>query len=112
MLSDSNWQVLDDLLVGIRREAEYMIGYPSTRIIDFSPLFPFLDYFLNNIGDPNLPSNFRLNTHKMEREVIAWFKSILRAGNGDIWGYVTGGGTEGNMYGIYLARELFPHGIV
>ncbi|MGL4931292.1 MAG: histidine decarboxylase, partial [Plesiomonas sp.] len=24
------------------------------------------------------------------------------------WGYVTNGGTEGNMFGCYLARELFP----
>ena len=24
-------------------------------------------------------------------------------------GYVTSGGTEGNMYGLYLARELFPN---
>ena len=112
MLSDSSQKVLDDLLAGFERDAKCMIGYPSTQIVDFSPLFPFLDYFINNIGDPNLPSNFRLNTHKMEREVISWIKSMLRAGDRDIWGYVTGGGTEGNMYGIYLARELFPNGIV
>ncbi len=28
------------------------------------------------------------------------------------WGYVTSGGTEGNMYGLYMARELFPDGRV
>ena len=28
------------------------------------------------------------------------------------WGYVTNGGTEGNMYGIFLGRELFPEGLV
>ena len=30
----------------------------------------------------------------------------------EMWGYVTNGGTEGNMYGLYLARELFPDGVV
>ena len=24
----------------------------------------------------------------------------------DAWGYVTAGGTEGNMYGIYVGREM------
>ncbi|MEK7082759.1 MAG: histidine decarboxylase, partial [Patescibacteria group bacterium] len=28
------------------------------------------------------------------------------------WGYVTNGGTEGNMYGLYLARESLPQGRV
>jgi histidine decarboxylase len=28
------------------------------------------------------------------------------------WGYVTNGGTEGNLYGLYLARELYPKGVV
>jgi histidine decarboxylase len=30
----------------------------------------------------------------------------------DTWGYVTTGGTEGNMYGLYLARELLPRGLL
>ena len=30
----------------------------------------------------------------------------------DAWGYVTSGGTEGNMYGLYLARELHPEGML
>ena len=27
----------------------------------------------------------------------------------DAWGYMTSGGTEGNMYWLYLAREMFPN---
>ena len=27
------------------------------------------------------------------------------------WGYVTGGGTEGNMYGLYLGRQTFPDAV-
>jgi histidine decarboxylase len=89
-----------------------MIGYPSTRIADFSPLYPFLSLFLNNIGDPNIDNIFRIHTHDLEREVIDWFKIVLRATGSNVWGYVTSGGTEGNMYGIYLARECYPEGIV
>ena len=30
----------------------------------------------------------------------------------ETWGYCTNGGTEGNMYGLFLAREIYPKGIV
>ena len=112
-LSDSGKKTLQQLLAGIQSDADHMLGYPAGgHLVNFSPLYPFLDQFLNNIGDPYTPSTFRINTHDIECEVIAWFKKILHADNRDVWGYVTGGGTEGNMYGIYLARELFPNGIV
>lgn len=112
ILLPGDQQRLDDLLRRFTDDAQHMIGYPGTHIIDFSPLAPFFEFFLNNIGDPYSASTFRLNTHEFEREVVAWFKHILRAEETDVRGYVTGGGTEGNMYGMYLARELLPGGIV
>ena len=44
--------------------------------------------------------------------MLASFAELLRAEPDDWWGYVTNGGTEGNLYGLYLARELHPSGIV
>lgn len=44
--------------------------------------------------------------------MLAFFADLLRAPTDDWWGYVTNGGTEGNLYGLYLARELHPRGIV
>lgn len=103
---------LTQLYDRLKSDSARMIGYPSTQIVDFSPLYPFMDFFINNIGDPCVANTFRINTHEIEREVIAWFRKILNAGGQDVWGYVTGGGTEGNMYGVYLAREMLPGGIV
>ncbi|MBL1147056.1 MAG: histidine decarboxylase [Pseudomonadota bacterium] len=103
---------LDALLKRTKDEATHMLGYPSTHLLDFSPLLPFMDTSFNNIGDPFAPSSYRINTHDLEREVIAWFKTILHAPEDGVWGYVTSGGTEGNMYGMYLAREFLPGGIV
>ena len=48
----------------------------------------------------------------MEREVIGLFADMMRLPRDDAWGYVTSGGTEGNMYGLYIGRETFPDGIV
>ena len=57
-------------------------------------------------------SNYRVNTHEAERQVIKRIAEIFNAPKDNYWGYVTNGGTEGNLYGLYLARELYPEGLV
>ena len=44
--------------------------------------------------------------------MLAFFSELMNAPDDGVWGYVTNGGTEGNMYGIYLGREIFPNGMV
>jgi histidine decarboxylase len=63
------------------------------------------------VGDPFNSTNYRLNTQDFEREVLADFARYTRAPENEWWGYVNNGGTEGNMYGLYVARELYPEGI-
>ena len=109
LLTDSEVQGrLDRLLSTVRSADARQVGYPTNQRFDYSPLLPFLDYSLNNVGDPFHDSNYWANTHEFEREVIAHFARLLRIPPDEAWGYVTSGGTEGNMYGLYLARELFP----
>jgi histidine decarboxylase len=96
----------------LEREAHQFVGYPCNALFDYSPLLRFLAYPINNIGDPFVASNYHLNTHDFEREVIATFAELTGAPEGHTWGYVTNGGTEGNHYGLLLGRELHPDGIV
>jgi len=110
-LSSEDRQRLDELLGRVDRASRYFVGYPSNEVFDYTELTPFLGYVLNNVGDPFAETNVPLNTHEFEREVMEDFAEFTRASEGDWWGYVTSGGTEGNMYGLYLARELFPEGI-
>ncbi|MDH5232838.1 MAG: histidine decarboxylase, partial [Gammaproteobacteria bacterium] len=111
-LSAKDRKRLDALLKQIDLESDRFLGYPCTRDFDYSALYPFLNYPLNNVGDPYVDSTFRLNTHDIEREVLEMFRQFTRAPKNNFWGYMTNGGTEGNMYGIYLARELHPNGVV
>ena len=102
---------LELLLGDIHAATRQQVGYPVNQDFDYSALLPFLDYSINNVGDPFHPSNFWGNTHEIEREVIGIFAGLMRLAADDAWGYVTSGGTEGNMYGLYLARELYPNGM-
>jgi histidine decarboxylase len=105
-------QRLDDLFETCQRESKHVVGYPCNGVFDYSPLLRFMQFPINNVGDPYQASNFHINTHTFECEVLALFGGLTQAPADTTWGYVTNGGTEGNMYGIFLARELYPDGIV
>ena len=103
-------------LNGLLRDFESLkpqqVGYPCNQNFDYSALLPFLSYCPNNVGDPFHDSNFRSNTHEIEREVVGLFADMMHLSRDEAWGYVTSGGTEGNMYGLYIGREMFPDGVV
>ena len=103
---------LDALYVRLEQEAQTFVGYPCSAVFDYEPLYRFLRLPLNNVGDPFVPSNYHLNTHEIEREVLEVFRKLTHAPADDFWGYCTSGGTEGNLYGIYLGREHCPDGMV
>ncbi|EHJ7521647.1 histidine decarboxylase, partial [Salmonella enterica] len=70
----------------------------------------FMRFSINNCGDWADYSNYPLNTFSFEKEVIEYFADIFKIDFNECWGYVTNGGTEGNMFGCYLGREIFPDG--
>jgi len=111
-LSRTDQMQLDRFLERLRHDAGLEMGFPVAFDFDYRPLIPFLSFSLNNAGDPFMPMTYLLNSHEFEQEVVAFFAHLVRAPNGQWWGYVTNGSTEGNLYGLYLARELLPDGIV
>jgi histidine decarboxylase len=103
---------LDRFLDYLQDVANREIGFPVAFDFDYSALTPFLEFSLNNAGDPFMPMTYLLNSHDFEREVVSFFAGLARAPEDQWWGYVTNGSTEGNLYGLYLSRELLPDGIV
>lgn len=102
---------LADLRTELDMQMDTFIGYPCAGDFDYDALQPFLRYPLNNVGDPFSDSSYRIGTRAIEREVLAWFAALNHIPEKEYWGYVTTGGTEGNMHGMYTARELLPDGI-
>lgn len=95
----------------ISERSKNYIGYPVATDYDYAELYPFLQYSINNVGDPFVESN-DMHCKAFEREVVSFYADIFNAPANNHWGYVTNGGSEGNLYGLYLARELYPNGIV
>ncbi|MBV8046745.1 MAG: histidine decarboxylase [Paludibacterium sp.] len=109
-LSIENQNKLDAFWAHCVKNQYFNIGYPESADFDYGGLERFMRFSLNNCGDWAEYCNYLLNTFAFEEEVIKHFAKLYRIGFDQSWGYVTNGGTEGNMFGCYLARELFPDG--
>ncbi|MDA8505015.1 MULTISPECIES: histidine decarboxylase [unclassified Citrobacter] len=88
----------------------FNIGYPESADFDYTILERFMRFSINNCGDWGEYCNYLLNSFDFEKEVMEYFAKIFKIPFEESWGYVTNGGTEGNMFGCYLGRELFPEG--
>ena len=111
-LSTEDNKRLSDLYDKVKDRTRLFLGYPVSKDFDYTELLPFLQYPINNLGDPFTESTYAVDTREMEREVIEFFAELFRAPTDNWWGYVTNGGSEGNLYGLYLARELYPKAMV
>lgn len=112
ILNKENKDKLTLLEQQLKVARDTFLGYPVSKDFDYSELNNFLQFPINNLGDPFENGTYQVQTHEMEREVIAFFAKLFRANPKDFWGYVTNGGSESNLYGLYLARELYPKAMV
>ncbi len=110
-LSAEDAKRLDEFFNFLKDKTKRMIGYPTNLSFDIHGIERFLEFSINNVGDPYIDGTYKLNSHEFERDVIDFFAKLYRLDKAESWGYVTHGGTEGNMYGLFLARELLPDGI-
>ena len=108
-LSIENQNKLDAFWAHCVKNQYFNIGYPESADFDYTNLERFLRFSLNNCGDWAEYCNYLLNSFDFEKEVIEYFADLFKIPFEDSWGYVTNGGTEGNMFGCYLARELYPN---
>jgi histidine decarboxylase len=94
-------------------------GFQGNQDQDYAGRYPYLlDMHANNIGDPFSSGRYTLNSKFCERAVLDYFAALWNnnwphtedsdqedAGQ-RYWGYVlTMGFTEGNIYGLYNARD-------
>jgi histidine decarboxylase len=101
-------QQLLQLQKQLKTTYKYFVGFPGATDFAYKPLYPFFDFLLNNVGDPFDIPYPSINTKQLEQQVITFFADLFAAPPDDRWGYVTAGGSEGNMYAMYLGRELLP----
>lgn len=96
----------------INERASNLMGYPESGYFDYAPLRDFMDYNIDNLGDPYSDLLYGVNSCEFEKEVISYFSNMYDLKNDESWGYVTSSGTEGNLYGLFLGRELHQEAVL
>ena len=103
---------IEDEIADLKEKSGHFLGFPTNSKFDYSDLFGFLQFSFNNVGDPFVSSNYALDSREFEVEVLQFFAELYKIPIDEYWGYVTNGGTEGNMHGLFLGREMIPDGVL
>jgi histidine decarboxylase len=114
--SDKRNELIGNFRDYIETQKEHFLGYQANQDIEFqSETSEFLNYHVNNIGDPFTNGNFTINSKVMEKEVLDYYARLWHAkprkendpqDPESFWGYVlTMGSSEGNIYGLWNARD-------
>lgn len=107
-------RALAELEQHLERQAGLCLGYQSNQYVPDAKALSFLfAMHANNVGDPFVDGNFTVNTKVMERALLDYIAKLWRAPTPSdasnpesYWGYVVSmGSTEGNLYGMYNARD-------
>ncbi|KAL0693592.1 hypothetical protein Bca4012_060772 [Brassica carinata] len=91
---------------------KYHLGYPYNLDFDYGALGQLQHFSINNLGDPFIESNYGVHSRPFEVGVLDWFARLWEIERDEYWGYITNCGTEGNLHGILVGREVFPDGIL
>ncbi|KAH9609006.1 hypothetical protein KSS87_020555 [Heliosperma pusillum] len=86
--------------------------YPYNLDFDYGALGQLQHFSINNLGDPFIESNYGVHSRQFEVGVLDWFARLWELEKDQYWGYITNCGTEGNLHGILVGREVFPDGIL
>ncbi|WP_234731985.1 histidine decarboxylase [Acidocella facilis] len=86
------------------------LGYPYNLKLEHHDDPKFGKFLINNLGDPYSGSHYGIEVCDLERDVIRWFMDLWRCQNhDDYWGAVGASGTEGNLWGAYIGREVLSN---
>ena len=89
------------------------LGYPYNLSFDPKVQDRLHGYLINNLGDPYSGSHYGSEVCEEEREAVAWLMRLWGCLDLDrFWGSVGASGTEGNLWGIYLGREMLPDAVM
>ncbi|KAK8491124.1 hypothetical protein V6N13_125911 [Hibiscus sabdariffa] len=96
----------------LMERTKHHLGYPYNLDFDYGALAQLQHFSINNLGDPFIESNYGVHSRQFEVGVLDWFARLWEIEENKYWGYITNCGTEGNLHGILVGREVFPDGIL
>ena len=76
-LSKEDALKLDKLKKTFDTYGHKLLGYPLNTDFDYTKLFHFFNYSVNNVGDPFTGDDiYNVHSHELEREVVDFFAEL------------------------------------
>jgi histidine decarboxylase len=91
-----------DIEESLRKNLQQFLGYPCNIAYDYSGVTRMFNVNINNVGCPFSESTYKENTKDVEIEVLYYFADLWGINKENIWGYISNGGTEANLQGLYV----------
>jgi histidine decarboxylase len=104
--------LLEEIAAQMHEARFQSVGAPVNLDFDYRHLAPFLAVHANNAGSPCGTSEYRLHTKHFERAVVDFFAHLAKAPPDTTFGYVTNGGTDSNLFGVFVGRERHPDAVL
>ncbi|MDD3587827.1 MAG: pyridoxal-dependent decarboxylase [Thermoguttaceae bacterium] len=89
----------------------YQMGYPFDQATNLNAFYHWLyetglyNTTLISVGSPWKESWDMLDVDEFERDAVSFMAEAFGFPHDTYWGFVTNGGTDGNMHGIYFGRK-------
>ncbi len=99
---------LNAIFETMEKTQENHLGYPPPEAFAAEALQRFFHRSMINLGNPFDDDDTPGNTLAEERELLAFFAKLTHLPSEQCRGYVTTGGSEGNLFGLFVARERLP----
>lgn len=102
---------LDNFAKQMLEKRAISVGYPCNQNTDLREFYQWYlgshlyEAAMNNVGDPEKPSSYPLNTREFENEVVDFFAPLYGFSQDEAWGFVTFSGTDGNNHGMYFGAK-------
>ena len=111
-LSDEDLGRLNEFWLYCKENQYFNVGYPESADFNYSILDKFMQFSINNCGDWREESNYKLNSFEFEKDVMSFFSQLFKISHQESWGYISNGGTEGNLFSCYFSsRAVFQPAI-
>ncbi|TDT25912.1 L-histidine carboxy-lyase (histamine-forming) [Streptomyces sp. BK208] len=104
--------MLEEMADEMYRARDHMVGFPVNLEFDYRHLARYLAVHGNNAGSPYGSTDYHLHSKRFERAVVGFFADLAGAPSDEVFGYVSNGGTESNIFGVYVGRERFPDAVL
>lgn len=104
-------QKLTSCAQSIVKKRRYQMGYPFDQASSLDGFYQWLldtglyNTTLISVGSPWKEAWDMLQVDEFERTAVSFMADAFGFPSDSFWGFVTNGGTDGNMHGVYFGRK-------